>query len=76
MDVETADALATLLNNYKAASFVSHDRTFLSRVATKVIEVRADSLLPYEGNLGRIYILPSRRPIRFEGTHDASESSQ
>ena len=50
MDVETADALATLLNNYKGSVIlVSHDRTFLSRVATKVIEVRADSLLPYEG---------------------------
>ena len=50
MDVETADALATLLKNYKGSVIlVSHDRTFLSRVATKVIEVRADSLLPYEG---------------------------
>ena len=50
MDVETADALATLLKNYAGSVIlVSHDRTFLSRVATKVIEVRADSLLPYEG---------------------------
>ena len=50
MDIETSDALAELIKTYQGSVIlVSHDRTFLSRVATRVIEVRADSLLPYEG---------------------------
>ena len=50
MDIETADALTELLKSYQGSVvLVSHDRTFLSRVATRVIEVRADSLIPYEG---------------------------
>ena len=67
MDIETSDALASLLKDYPGSVIlVSHDRTFLSRVATKVIEVRADSLLPYEGTWDEF--TSSQTDDRFDST--------
>jgi len=51
LDVETVEALAEALLQYKGTViFTSHDRHFMSRVATSVIEVRDGSVRNYFGD--------------------------
>lgn len=51
LDVETVEALAEALLTYKGTViFTSHDRHFMKRVATNVIEVRDGSVKNYYGN--------------------------
>lgn len=51
LDVETVEALADALVNYQGTViFTSHDRHFMQRVATNVIEVRDGSVKNYFGN--------------------------
>jgi ATP-binding cassette subfamily F protein 3 len=51
LDVETVEALATALLVYKGtAIFTSHDRHFMQRIATCVIEVRDGKVRNYGGN--------------------------
>jgi len=51
LDVDTVEALATALIDYKGTViFTSHDRHFMSRVATCIIEVRDGHVTNYGGN--------------------------
>ncbi len=51
LDVETVEALATALNEYQGTViFTSHDRHFMKRVATDVIEVRDGKVAVYPGD--------------------------
>ncbi len=51
LDVETVEALAEALEKYQGTVvFTSHDRHFMHRVATSVIEVRDGSVRNYFGN--------------------------
>ena len=51
MDMESIAWLETYLMNYPGAVFiVSHDRYFLDKVVTKVVEIEAGQLRVYEGN--------------------------
>ncbi|MEM6366348.1 MAG: ABC-F family ATP-binding cassette domain-containing protein, partial [Planctomycetota bacterium] len=51
LDVETVEALATALQRYKGTViFTSHDRHFMSQVATNVIEVRDGRVRNYFGS--------------------------
>lgn len=51
LDVDTVEALATALNNYQGTVlFTSHDRHFMKRVATCVIEVRDGQVRNYGGD--------------------------
>jgi ATP-binding cassette subfamily F protein 3 len=51
LDVETVEALASALELYKGTIiFTSHDRHFMARVATSVIEVRDGSVKNYFGD--------------------------
>ena len=51
LDVETVEALAEALLEYKGTViFTSHDRHFMRRVATNVIEVRDGSVKNYHGD--------------------------
>jgi ATP-binding cassette subfamily F protein 3 len=51
LDVESVEALAEALCRYPGtAVFTSHDRHFMHRVATHVIEVRAGRVASYPGN--------------------------
>ncbi|MBX3421444.1 MAG: ABC-F family ATP-binding cassette domain-containing protein [Pirellulaceae bacterium] len=59
LDVETVESLAQALNDYKGTVlFTSHDRHFMSRVATNIIEVRDGSVRAYEGGYeGYLYYI-------------------
>ncbi len=51
LDVDTIEALATALCNYKGTViFTSHDRHFMKRVATCVVEVRDGRVRNYEAD--------------------------
>ena len=51
LDVETVEALASALDDYKGTViFTSHDRHFVRRVATKVVEVRDGRVKVYFGD--------------------------
>lgn len=51
LDVETVEALAQALIDYKGTVvFTSHDRYFMKRVATCVIEVREGRVVNYRGD--------------------------
>ena len=51
LDVETVESLADALIDYKGTLiFTSHDRHFMQRVATNVIEVRDGTVKNYFGN--------------------------
>lgn len=50
LDVDTVEALANALTNYKGTViFTSHDRHFMKRVATCIIEVRDGRVTNYNG---------------------------
>ncbi len=51
LDVDTVEALAQALIDYKGTViFTSHDRHFMSRVATCIIEVRDGHVMNYRGD--------------------------
>jgi ATP-binding cassette subfamily F protein 3 len=63
LDVETVDALAEALAGYRGTVvFTSHDRTFLERVATGVIEVRDGRVAHVPGSYGE-YLYHVRKEI-------------
>jgi ATP-binding cassette, subfamily F, member 3 len=50
LDVETVEALASALTEYQGTViFTSHDRHFMKRVATEIIEVRDGRVATYSG---------------------------
>jgi len=52
LDMESIESLNTALEKFKGTLvFVSHDREFVSSLATRVLEIRDDgSLIDYPGN--------------------------
>ena len=51
LDMESIAWLETYLLNYPGAVFiVSHDRYFLDKVVTKIVEIEAAQMRMYEGN--------------------------
>jgi len=51
MDMESIESLNTALEKYKGTLFfVSHDREFVSSLATRIIEIKADGVVDYSGN--------------------------
>ena len=51
MDMESIESLNTALEKYKGTLFfVSHDREFVSSLATRILEIRADRIIDFSGN--------------------------
>jgi len=51
MDMESIEALNVALDKYKGTLFfVSHDREFVSSIATRIIEIKADGIVDFTGN--------------------------
>ena len=50
-DMESIESLNTALDKYKGTLFfVSHDREFVSSLATRILEIRADRIIDFSGN--------------------------
>ena len=51
MDMESIESLNTALEKYKGTLlFVSHDREFVSSLATRILEIREDKIIDFSGN--------------------------
>jgi ATPase subunit of ABC transporter with duplicated ATPase domains len=51
MDMESIESLNTALDKYKGTLiFVSHDREFVSSLATRILEIKPDGIVDYRGN--------------------------
>lgn len=51
MDMESIEALNTALDKYSGTLFfVSHDREFVSSIATRIIEIKEDGIVDFTGN--------------------------
>lgn len=51
LDMESIEAVNTALEEYKGTVlFVSHDREFVSSIATRIIEITADDVNDFHGN--------------------------
>ena len=51
MDMESIESLNTALEKYKGTLFfVSHDREFVSSVATRILEIKSDKVVDFTGN--------------------------
>ena len=51
MDMESIESLNTALEKYKGTVFfVTHDREFVSSIATRVFELRKNEIMDYSGN--------------------------
>lgn len=51
MDMESIEALNLALENYKGTLFfVSHDREFVSSLATRIIDMTPEGIIDYSGN--------------------------
>ncbi|MBI3831810.1 MAG: ATP-binding cassette domain-containing protein [Planctomycetes bacterium] len=72
LDVETVESLADALNRYKGTViFTSHDRSFLERMATSVIEVRDGTVTNYPGDYNA-YLYRIRKEIE-DGARDTNK---
>jgi ATPase subunit of ABC transporter with duplicated ATPase domains len=50
LDMESIESLNTALDLFKGTLvFVSHDREFVSSLATRIIEIKADGIVDYKG---------------------------
>ena len=51
MDMESIESLNLALENYEGTLlFVSHDREFVSSIATRIIEITADGIVDFHGS--------------------------
>jgi ATPase subunit of ABC transporter with duplicated ATPase domains len=51
MDMESIESLNTALDKYKGTLFfVSHDREFVSSIATRILEIKSDRIIDFSGN--------------------------
>jgi ATPase subunit of ABC transporter with duplicated ATPase domains len=51
LDMESIESLNLALENYKGTLlFVSHDREFVSTVATRIIDMKPDGIIDFKGN--------------------------
>ena len=67
LDFETVEALARALRGYNGTLFfTSHDRTFVSLVATQIIEVRDGTVALYPDDYGA-YVYRIEKEVRDEG---------
>jgi ATPase subunit of ABC transporter with duplicated ATPase domains len=51
MDMESIESLNTALDKYKGTLFfISHDREFVSSIATRILEIKEDRIIDFSGN--------------------------
>jgi ATP-binding cassette, subfamily F, member 3 len=77
LDVESVEALAEALVRYRGTVvFTSHDRHFMHRVATHVVEVRAGRVASYPGSFDEyVYRVQSEIDSGLRAPHAAPGSS-
>ncbi|SHN30858.1 pleuromutilin/lincosamide/streptogramin A transport system ATP-binding/permease protein [Gracilibacillus kekensis] len=70
LDIEATEALEQLLIEYEGTIlFVSHDRRFVERVATKIVEIKEKKMISFDGDY-REYLLNRMVPTEHDDTKD------
>lgn len=75
LDITSKEILETALNNYTGTVlYVSHDRYFIDRTATKILDLTGHKLLSYDGNYS--YYLEKKEMVEqiYLGDRDAASS--
>ncbi|SPD76135.1 ABC transporter, ATP-binding protein [uncultured Desulfobacterium sp.] len=69
LDISSSEALIKALTGYNGTLlFVSHNQSFINRLATKVWDIRNKEIAEYPGNLEEYYYHVSLREKRFPDT--------
>ncbi len=77
LDFETVEALADALKTYEGTVFfISHDRTFVNTIATKIIEVREGNVRLYGGTYEEYVYHIQKRNDESEGIVDTAEKAK
>lgn len=67
IDIDTREILEESLLNYDGTIlFISHDRYFVNKIATKIVMIQDKKLITYEGNYDSIKNKPSKVEIKEE----------
>nr|WP_058305918.1 ABC-F type ribosomal protection protein [Gracilibacillus massiliensis] len=70
LDIEATEALEQLLIEYEGTViFVSHDRRFVEKVATKIVEIKEKEVISFDGGYQE-YIEKSKVPTEQDDTKD------
>ncbi|WFA08719.1 ABC-F family ATP-binding cassette domain-containing protein [Tissierella sp. Yu-01] len=73
LDIDSKEVLEDALLDYEGTVFViSHDRYFLNRVTTKIIELTSDGIKEYVGNYD--YYLEKKNEIIYEEDEDTGKT--
>ena len=71
LDVETISFLEDIIRRYHGSVLlITHDRYFLDRVVSRIIEVESAQLVPYEGTYSDYLVDKSRRMDMLVRQHD------
>ncbi len=75
LDIQAKEALEKALREYDGTLLIiSHDRYFLDRIVSRVIEIRAGRIRPYEGNYTDYLRLKDQQESEGDGEVRVSES--
>lgn len=62
LDIEAVEALESLLNDYRGTIiFVSHDRRFISKIATRILTIENEQIYVFEGTYEELKQPESKR---------------
>lgn len=74
LDVSTIDWLEKYLVNYKGAIlFISHDKYFLNRLATSIVEIENYTSTLYKGNFDNYYVLKKQNFERMQKEYNMQQ---
>lgn len=63
IDIDTREILEESLLNYEGTIlFISHDRYFINKIATKIVTIQDKKMITYDGNYDSI----KNKPVKFE----------
>ena len=63
IDIDTREILEESLLNYEGTIlFISHDRYFINKIATKIVTIKDKKMITYDGNYDSI----KNKPVKFE----------
>lgn len=75
LDIASKEVLEDALNSFPGTIlFISHDRYFINRIATRVIEIQKDGTTSYQGNYDSY--MNQKVPVEDKTTHVVTESKQ
>ncbi len=73
LDIETIDWLEGFLKTFKGTIiFISHDRSFIRNMATRIVDLDRGKLVTYPGNYDQ-YLLDKEEALRVEELQNAGD---